>query len=55
MGVDRELLSERKLDDGLVLATPEEGEEATEDGEEQNDHGPHRERILLEFRKQKPV
>ena len=32
MGVDRELLSDGELDDGLVLAASEESEEATEDG-----------------------
>jgi hypothetical protein len=41
MGVDRELLSERKLDDGLVLATPEEGDHAAKDRGPEDEQRPH--------------
>ena len=41
MGVDRELLSERKLDDGLVLATPEEGGHAAKDRDPEGEQRPH--------------
>jgi hypothetical protein len=39
--VDSELLPESKLDDGLVLATPEEGEEAAKDRDREDDQRPH--------------
>ena len=37
----RELLSERQLDDGLVLAGPKEGASASEDRNQENGHRPH--------------
>ena len=41
MGIDRELLAQRKLDDRLLLATPEEGGDATEDRDDDIDQRPH--------------
>jgi hypothetical protein len=43
MVVDRELLAKRELDDGLVLATPEQGEDAPEDRDRERRCGRHRE------------
>jgi len=42
MGVDRELLTKCELDDGLVLATPEQAEDAAEDHDRERSRGPHR-------------
>jgi hypothetical protein len=42
MGVDRELLSQCQLDDRLILATPEEREDATEDRERETRCSRHR-------------
>jgi hypothetical protein len=41
MGVDRKLLSERKLDDSLVPPTPEEGGHATKDRDPEGEQRPH--------------
>ena len=41
MGIGRELLTEGKLDDRLFLATPEEGEETSKQGDRENGQGPH--------------
>jgi hypothetical protein len=41
MGVDRELLTKCELDDGLVLAAPEEGENAPEDRDRESRCRPH--------------
>jgi len=40
--VDRELLAERELEAGLVLAAPEQSEEAAEDCDRSESQGPHR-------------
>jgi len=48
MGEDRELLAHRELDDGLVLAAPEQREDAPKDRDRESRYGPHRSRILLE-------
>jgi len=50
MGEDRELLAQRELDDGLVLAAPEQSEDAPKDRDRESRYGPHRSRILLESR-----
>jgi hypothetical protein len=44
--VDRELLSERELDDGLVVATSEDGEGASADRDQECEGGPHHDAIL---------
>ncbi len=46
VGINRELLAQRKLDDRLLLATPEEGGDATEDQDDENDQRPHAAVIL---------
>jgi len=46
--VDLELLAQRELDEGLIMATPEERKEAPEDRERESRCGPHRGPILLE-------
>jgi hypothetical protein len=48
MGVDSELLSKCELDQGLLLATPEEGEDATQDRDRERRCRPHARPILLE-------
>jgi hypothetical protein len=48
MDVDRELLSKRELDDGLLLATTKESEDAPEDRDRESRCRPHRAPILLE-------
>jgi hypothetical protein len=40
LGIHRELLSQRKFDDRLFLATPEEGEETSKQGDRENGQGP---------------
>jgi hypothetical protein len=42
MRIDRELLSKGELDEGLVLATPEQGEDAAEDCDRERCCGRHR-------------
>ena len=48
MDVDRELLAERELHDGLVLATTKESEDAPEGRDRESRCRPHRATILLE-------
>ena len=50
MHEDRELLAQRELDDGLVLAAPEQSEDAPKDRDRESRYSPHRCRILLECR-----
>jgi hypothetical protein len=40
--IDRELLTQRQRDEGLILATSEEREDATEERESESHCGPHR-------------
>jgi hypothetical protein len=53
MREDRELLAQRELDDGLVLAAPEQSEDAPKNRDRESRYGPHRSRILREFRPRK--
>jgi hypothetical protein len=46
-GVDLELLTERELDELLVLATAEKCQEATDNREGESSGGPHRCSIVL--------
>ncbi len=46
LGIDRELLTQRKLDDRLFLATPEEGENAVEEGDREIDQLSHGSRMM---------
>ena len=46
--IDLELLAQGKLDEGLILATSEECEDAAKDRERESRCGPHRGRILVE-------
>jgi hypothetical protein len=41
LSIHRELLSQRKFDDRLFLATPEEGEETSKQGDRDNGQVPH--------------
>ena len=41
MIVDRELLAKRQLDDGLLLATPGEGDDAAKDRDQQDEQRSH--------------
>jgi hypothetical protein len=41
VGVNRELLPEGELDDGLVLAAPEERAKAPKDRDPESDYRPH--------------
>jgi hypothetical protein len=41
LGVHGELLAQRKLDDGLFLATPEEGEGTSKQGDRESGQRPH--------------
>ena len=50
MGKDGELLAQRELDDGLVLAGPEQSEDAPKERDRESRYGPLRRRILLESR-----
>jgi hypothetical protein len=45
-GIDLELLPQRQLDERLVLATAEQGKEATKDRQRENDQRPHTDLIL---------
>jgi hypothetical protein len=42
MGVDRELLAQRELNDRLVMATPEQGDDAPEDRDRESRRSRHR-------------
>lgn len=44
----QKLLAQCELDDGLVLAAPEQSEDAPKDRDRESRYGPHRSRILLE-------
>jgi hypothetical protein len=47
MDVDRELLAKRKLHDGLVLSTPDEGDRAAHDRCDESEQRPEHLPILL--------
>ena len=49
MIVDRELLAKRQLDDGLLLATPGEGEDAAKERDHQDEQRSHGSRMVLDF------
>jgi hypothetical protein len=47
MGVDRELLTEGQLDDGLALAAPDEGQGAAQYGSDEAEQRPKHRPILI--------
>ena len=53
VGVHRELLSERELDDRLLLPISEQGDDAVENRDRERCCGPHARRILLESKAQR--
>ncbi len=46
MGIDRELLPEGQVDDGLSLTTPEQGAQAVEKSDRELDQRPHGSRMV---------
>ncbi len=48
MIVDRELLAKRQLDDGLLLATPGEGDDAAKERDQQDEQRSHGSRMVLD-------
>jgi hypothetical protein len=52
LGVDSELLSESQFNDGLVLKTPEEGEDAGKQSDREIDQRPHGSRRVRDHAEQ---
>jgi hypothetical protein len=48
LGINRELLAQCYLDDGLLLATSGEGDDAAKERDQQEEQRPHGSRMVLD-------